>query len=271
MSTDVNLFFDESGTDNAKEITLMGSLLFPKTYYESPRISELTDQLREGVISIHFSKYNVSKYREYKRVLEIILEKSDYLRFNIIAFRKGDYLPGHRAYRSHVSTMIYDKIPDRVIYGSLRDFGTFSEVNANLYIEESTQYIEANLHKKLKTQLNVHSLYRNEKFFVNQSRLYPKKKEIGIEVTDMLLGIVRIVLKNEPAIKNNGELKKSLWNKKKFIYSNRGLLESFFKRIYYFELDGSSELFKKNFHFYLMLFYSQFEHEDVQIGSRSRG
>ena len=48
----------------------------------------------------------------------------------------------------------------------------------------------------MKDQLNLQSLYRGEQFHVTDSKLIPKREEIGLELTDLILGMVRTVILN---------------------------------------------------------------------------
>lgn len=43
------------------------------------------------------------------------------MKFNIIAYSKDEYISGHTAYnKTTIKNMEYAKIPERVIYGSIR-------------------------------------------------------------------------------------------------------------------------------------------------------
>ncbi len=62
--------------------------------------------------------------------------------------------------------MIYTKLPERILYGLLRHYGNNVYLEANIFIEYSTEYQKNELHKKVKEQLNIQSLYRGERFKV---------------------------------------------------------------------------------------------------------
>ena len=54
--------------------------------------------------------------------------------------------------------------------------------------------------------MNSQALYRNDSFKINNSNLYTKNQELGIEVTDTLLGIVSLIIRNPSKYKDDGEL-----------------------------------------------------------------
>lgn len=262
MEQKATVFFDESGK-KANELSLMGALLIPNDFYKSAKIQHINHRLRQREFSLHFTKLTHSNEKDHFLVLKTFLEYQNILKFNVVSFQRNKHFHGHHLESNSnlVQKMIYSKIPERVLYGVLRDFGNFTILNADIFIEECTQYKEYELHKKVKEQLNVHALYRYENYSIDNSRLYPKNKEIGIELTDTLLGILRIVIENEDVTRKNGENSKTLWRKKKFIYRNRELLEQFFRKTNYFELSGHSTLEKRDLIPYFSLFLSKYMRE----------
>ncbi|MGY3190602.1 hypothetical protein [Lysinibacillus sp. TE18511] len=153
------------------------------------------------------------------------------------------------------------------MYGILRDYGNFSDVIANLFIERSGEYEELALHKNVKEELNIHSIYRHENFRVNESVLHPKNTDLGLEMIDTILGIVRIIATNNSCATDEENFSTNLWNKKLFI--NKMLSDknfyNFLCQINYFELDGQAILEQKNFKDYINLFLSKFSQEKVQL------
>ncbi|APP17979.1 hypothetical protein BS467_19595 (plasmid) [Bacillus altitudinis] len=256
----VNVFLDESGK-NKNEISLIGALLLPADYYNNEKISNLNDRLRREEIKLHFTSFKKSDSPLYKEVLEAFLEKIDYLKFNVVTFKRNSHFNANLNMQSSYDDMIYSKIPERVLYGVLREFGNFSSVGATVYIEESAEYQKRKLHKVVKNQLNVHSLYRNENFRVDTAMLIPKNKHIGVEATDTILGILRVIIENADAVKD-GEIKtKTLWNKKSFISEMIPTIEVFLRGINYFELEGQQVLRPKSIDGYLNMFLSKYEKE----------
>lgn len=265
-----NVFFDESEVKDLQldmEISLAGCLRAPQSLYSSTEIKSLTDELRRGSMKLHFSEYRKHDLKKYSQALKRFFGENGknikYLKFNLIAYTKDEYIRNHTAYSpANMRKMEYAKIPERVIYGSIRNISKYKPTEARLYIENSTEYSKIKLHKLLKEQLNVQSLYRNDNFTIETSLLYPKGKEIGIEMTDLILGIISVVMRNGESVDNTGEIiSKRLFDKKKFIYSNKLIIDPILKNVFYFEMNGVDRLTKREFIPFWNEFIIQFEQE----------
>ena len=265
-----NIFFDESEVKSLRikmDISLMGCLRMPESLYKTPAIQALTDQLRDRSIKLHFTDYNNRLFKMYSKVLKEFFgengENVKYLKFNLISYSKDEYINGHTAFdKVSMKDMEYAKIPERVIYGSIRNISKYKPTEARLFIENSTEYTRIGLHNILKKQLNVQSLYRNDNFVIKTSLLYPKGKEIGIEITDMILGIISIVIRNAVTVDSTGRvISKNLFSKKDFIYKHRVLIESILKNVYYFEMNGLDRLTKRDLIPFWHEFIIRFEQE----------
>ena len=68
-------------------------------------------------------------------------------------------------------------------------------IEANIFMEEATEYRD--FPEKFKEQLNIQSLYRGEKFKIDNCNMVPKYTEIGVEFVDIVLGIIRTILNFE--------------------------------------------------------------------------
>ena len=152
--------------------------------------------------------------------------------------------------REIIDDMIYTKFPERIVYGLLRRYGKNISIEANIFVEESTEYRSRNLHEKLKEQLNIQSLYRGERFFVSNSWLVPKNTEIGIEMVDLVLGIIRTIIRN----KNTDSKSNNSKNELSIQLLKNPNFYSLLKNIRCFEWSGSHELLEFNFADYLQLF-----------------
>lgn len=267
-----NIFFDESEVKSLRvkmNISLMGCLRMPESLYKTPAIQSLTDQLRERSIKLHFTDYHKRQFAMYSKVLKEFFGKNGenikYLKFNLIAYSKDEYINGHTAFdKSSMKDMEYAKIPERVIYGSIRNISKYKPTEARLFIENSTEYTRIGLNNMLKKQLNVQSLYRNDNFIIKTSLLYPKGKEIGIEITDMILGIISIVIRNGFAVDSTGNVtSKTLFSKKDFIYKHRLLIEPVLENVYYFEMNGLDRLTRRDLIPFWHEFIIRFEEELV--------
>lgn len=68
----VNLFFDESGKGNDK-IKTMGSLLIPRTIYNTKNFLQLNEQLKSEDFKLHWTQFSGGKdeISLYKNILTI--------------------------------------------------------------------------------------------------------------------------------------------------------------------------------------------------------
>ena len=110
--------------------------------------------------------------------------------------------------------------------------------------------------------MNSQALYRNDSFKINNSNLYTKNQELGIEVTDTLLGIVSLIIRNPSKYKDDGNISKGRKEKLKFIYNNRELLKSFLPSIAYYELDKNGALTQRSFDKFFYEFILKYEKEN---------
>ncbi|PDM38969.1 DUF3800 domain-containing protein [Parageobacillus toebii] len=278
----VNIFFDESGTKNDKP-TIMGGLLIPTKIYNSFEFQELNRKLRENKFTkLHWTDY--TGYEEMRKdILEVLTTFAKFSRFvklNVINYnanpldiRKKLYNQEQKAAELLMQKMIYTKIPERILYGLLRNYGKDVYIKSQIFIEKSNRYEGFKLDTNLMDQLNIQSMYRGEQFSVLSCSLKNKREEIGIEITDLLLGIVRQIIKNEVVPEGLTEQQlielKIKGRKKKIdlaveLLKNKELL-SFLSTIKYYEWESNSELKERNFQDYLNLFltshYRKFEEE----------
>lgn len=241
----VNLFFDESGKDK-DPIKTMGGLLIPDKIYKSTKFLEINNKLKNNEFSLHWTDYNGgnSEKKLYIQIIKLFIKYVDLCQFNVIYY---NYPFGIN--KEKFNNMIYSKLPERVIYGLLRFKGENMNVEADLFIEDANVYKDKiKLHDILKTQLNNNAIYRGEKFKVNNFYYKNKNQEIGVELTDLLLGIVRVIIQN----KNNCESKR-IRNKNLLVLEllKEKEFNNFLKKIKYFEWNNSKELKRINFEDYI--------------------
>ncbi|WP_400162421.1 hypothetical protein ACAF76_002245 [Brevibacillus sp. TJ4] len=199
----LRIFFDESGKRTNKP-NLMGGLSIPSDLYESDKFQTWSQKLRDGEVRFHWVGFTGSaQIRDnMMEVMNLVAQYRKMLKFNIINY---DYtiLSANTSSPTIISQIVYSKFPERLIYGLLRGYGKNISIEADICIEESTEYQDIRLNDTIKEQLNVQSIYRGEQFRVVTSSLVPKGKEIGLELTDLLLGFVRTIILNEPDSKSN--------------------------------------------------------------------
>jgi hypothetical protein len=147
--------------------------------------------------------------------------------------------------------MIYAKLPDRVIYGLLRDANY--NVQADLFIEESPHYTKYDLATQLKRSLNIQSLYRGEHYYVSACTLMPKGSEIGLETMDLILGIMRNIMRSgDPSSQS-----KKQSDKNSLILSmlrEDDLLLSVLNKVRFFYWNNMQSLQEQSFMDYVMRF-----------------
>lgn len=199
---EMRIFFDESGKRNNKP-NLMGGLSVPSELYESEKFQKWCNLLRDREVSFHWVGFTGDSIvrANILNLMSLVAKHRRLLKFNIINYDYSILVNGTSS-KSIVSQTVYSKFPERLVYGLLRRYGKNITIDARICIEEATEYKDIALHQIMKDQLNVQSLYRGEQFRVTESGLVPKGREIGLEITDLLLGIVRTIILNEPDSKS---------------------------------------------------------------------
>lgn len=270
--TTVQIFYDESGKQHEK-LHLMGAILVPDRVYRTKNNrSELNELIKEGKSPIHFTDYNgYGKSPErYKKLITFGLDNMEGIQFNVINYdmNKIESIsnPIKPVLNDIVSMTIYNKFPERLIYGLLRNYGQHAYLNAMIHIEEDSTYSKGakhdngnpdiyskNLKDTLLYQLNIQAVYRNESYKVTSVDFIPKRQEYGIELTDTLLGIVRFIIENNKNDSTRLRAKRRLildllqtTNLKEFLLNNTS----------YFEWNDNDRLKAVPFSTYLNLFIS---------------
>ncbi|BDR57189.1 hypothetical protein [Xylocopilactobacillus apis] len=248
----ISIFFDESGK-NSNDISLMGGVSVPNDYYFCKDIQFLNQQLQRKTFRMHFTQYDKSDYSNFKMVIQSFLKLTDAIQVNIISYKLNN-LKDHILYASMKKDMLYSRLPERVIYGLLRNYSNMDNLKADIYIENSNEYAKLHIDKSIKKQMNIHSLYRYDNFKIENSKLVPKNQEIGIEFTDTILGIIRLIIQNSSLTNNNQEIKRSLLAKNLLINDLMDELEPLLKSIKIYELTQNDHLKKINFETYLRFY-----------------
>ncbi len=242
----VNLFFDESGKNN-DPIKTMGSLMIPERVYNCEEIIGLNERLKNEEFELHWTQYDGgnSESKIYKEIIEIFSKYLSLCEFNVIRY---DYPPNIS--KQKLDTMIYSKIPERVMYGLLRYQGKGIDINADIYVENATMYDTIKLHETLCKEMNRQSLYRGTNFTVGKFEYKHKNEEIGVELTDVILGIIRNIIDN----KNSKRANKKNSLIVEFLKNNK--FNEFLRNIKCFEWNYSSSLTRVDFSDYINIFLS---------------
>ena len=220
MKNDLYIFLDESGTNEKNKVSIVGALAIPNDIYNLEDFNEITGKLRSTELKIHFTKFNKRDTEDYTELLVLLSKYAKYMRLNCILYKMSNY-QNHPLYAGYLDRLIYSTLPERAIYGVLRYFGSYSNINVTLYTEYSSQYENNRIASNLKRDLNIHSIYRNKSYKIIKSKLVKKNIEIGVEFTDLLIGILRFIILNateDRDSKTNKEKAKFICDNMKYIY-----------------------------------------------------
>lgn len=146
MENQLNIYMDESGKEK-NNVSLMGGISIPKDYYKEEGIQKLNEKLKSNAIKLHFTDYKPHSLELYVEVFDAFFKIKDAMNINIMAYKRSNF-KNHPLLASKINDMIYEKVPQRVIYGLLRKQSDLTPVIANVYVESSTEYHNRNLDKK---------------------------------------------------------------------------------------------------------------------------
>lgn len=244
-----NIYFDESGKGQDYPI-LMGALSIPKEIYDRPDISTLDGTKAHWVDFKRKADMEliIKSFAKYNELIDINVINYDYQNILSDASERFATDPDKLAIRT-----IYGKFPERIFYGLLRNNPKHNFVEANVIIEEGTEYDTALVKKVIEEDLNIQSMYRGESFVVKSTCLKPKGIYIGLEMTDLILGIMRSIIKNE----NSSNRQK---RKNKFIIEilkDEDVYNLFTKRISFYEWTQNISLREVDFKQYISAFIAK--------------
>jgi len=248
------IFFDESGKKEDHPI-LMGGLAIPKVVYSRAEFNAV-----QGTRT-HWADFTPKE--EIKMLVELIARFESVTKINVINY---DYTEIENITSKFSSPKdkefavrtIYAKFPERIFYGLLRRNVKYMSVSSDIVIEKATEY-ERYVKDLVENHLNVQAIYRGENFKVNSCVLKPKGTDVGLEITDLLLGIIRFIIKNEPKSKSNRHRKKTVFVVN--LLKNNSVYCLFSQRIMFFEWTKGNELKEVDFNSYLKAFIAK--NEDI--------
>lgn len=254
----VNIFFDESEKQSEK-IHLMGAVLVPEKIYECEELQRLNDVIRGA--DVHWADYSGhrSMRERIKRLILTAMKYQRHMKMNVISYNQNkiesDAKGVQKWFPNVVDQTIYTKFPERVVYGLIRKYGQHTLLDVSVFIEHDNTYQakEYDLSRQMFEQLNVQSIYRGESFQLSRVDYLKKQQEYGIELTDLLLGIVRTVLENNDGTSKRKSLKNDLVVE---LLEDTEFYE-FMSRIKLFEWGRTNELIDTPFKNYLDIFLSE--------------
>ena len=256
---DINIYFDESGKSTEK-LHLMGAISIPKKFYTG--FETTLNQIIKDT-SIHWTDYSghIPTYNNIKTLLNTVLTYYPLIKMNVISFDINKIEQNSQPIKPHISNVvdrtIYTKFPERVVYGLIRKFGKETFINADVFIEHDHTYEakEYDLSKEMLHQLNIQSVYRNENFKISNVGYLGKKVSYGIELVDLLLGMVRTIISNDSSRSARKRVKNELIME--LINNKESHFLTFIKTVTLFEWNGhSNELIAIPIDKYLDVFIS---------------
>lgn len=196
MDNNYIICFDESWKNN-ESVNYIGGLLAPNSIFENNKIKKLNNELISKKFKLHWTSYS-GDYNEkciIKDLLKEVMVYKDFIKLNIIVFDK--ITGSSQQYdKKDIKNMIYSKFPERVIYGLLREYSSYKTINVDIFIESETTYIKDKLYENIKKQLNTQAIYRGKNFNIIKSEYKFKNEFIGIELIDLLIGIIKRILED---------------------------------------------------------------------------
>lgn len=245
------IFFDESGKQDDHPI-LMGGMSIPKNIYAREEFNVMQGTRTHWA---DFKPQNsirelIRLASKFEEVIKINIINYDYIAIQSASNR---FTPRHKEFAERT---IYAKFPERIFYGLLRKNLNYIDSEAEVIIEKASEY-ERYVKDVVENHLNVQALYRGESFKVNSCELKSKGEDVGLEITDLVLGIVRFIIKNEPISKSKRHARKT-----RFVINllkEEKIYNLFSKRIMFFEWTEMDSLKEVSFDSYLKSFISKNE------------
>lgn len=251
------IFFDESGKNSDKP-HLMGSLSISQNIYNSTDFNDLYPFIEKK--EIHWKRYGGDSVKRIiiTNLMTTLLKHFRFIKMNVINYDQSIIMEKSKYFHDVDNRLgdstIYMKLPERIIYGLLRDYGKLSHIEAEIIIEEATEYKKknVNLKEQLPRQLNVQAIYRGENFKITSSRYASKGEEVGLELTDIILGMIRTIITNPS--RESRKKKAQIELVIQLLQDNR--FYKFLQQIRFYEWSSTNRLTEINFDHYLQVFIS---------------
>lgn len=186
------VFFDESGKldDASENHSLYGGLGCTREDYTD--ISSHFDSLG-WTTELHFRDFTLKHLNKYLNALDYVLDKNIIMNSIIVsrddAKETADRL---KLTMSRMRELFYIKIPERMIYGILRDLETYKTIK--IVYDKCSEYEKYDLKGKLEHQLNAHLVYKNLHCQITNVKDEDSKDEQMLQITDVLLGIINYLV-----------------------------------------------------------------------------
>lgn len=123
-------------------------------------------------------------------------------------------------------------------------------MDAEVVIENGTEYDTGTVKEVVEKELNVQGIYRGEAFKVSNVDLKGKGVDVGLEIVDLLLGIMRMIIINQSDSARKRKKNKFIIQLFKETPEFKKLLE----RVRFFEWNQNEALKDVNFSKYIEMF-----------------
>lgn len=123
-------------------------------------------------------------------------------------------------------------------------------MDAEVVIENGTEYDTGTVKEVVEKELNVQGIYRGEAFKVSNVDLKGKGVDVGLEIVDLLLGIMRMIIINQSDSARKRKKNKFIIQLFKETPEFKKLLE----RVRFFEWNQNEALKEVNFSKYIEMF-----------------
>jgi len=248
-SVNKRIFFDESGKSDDYPV-LMGGVSIPESIYSKNDFSNLNG------IRTHWSDF--TRKDDLKILITTLSKFYQVVNINVINYNYQAVLEDsiqkfqdESLAKNFANKTIYAKFPERIFYGLLRNNPQHMFIRADVSIEESTEYNTSLVKSVVENDLNVQSIYRGESFLINNVELKPKGVDVGLEMTDLVLGIMRTIIKNSRTTNRNKRKNKFIIN----LFKNEDFVYKLFsERVRLYEWNQNTSLRQIDFNEYLEAF-----------------
>lgn len=189
------IFYDESGKidRNLNTDSYYGALGCTNKDYND--IKSYIKNL-EYKTELHFTKFNLKHIERYLKVINYVFQKDINLNVYLVDIENAKNIANRlNLSMEKLRELFYIKIPERLIYGILRDINEYRTVR--IIYDRCDEYENYNLKDMLSHQLNAQAVYRNLNCQITRIKDEDSKEESLLQVIDILLGIVTLLIEKK--------------------------------------------------------------------------
>jgi hypothetical protein len=186
------IFYDESFSIEKESIEILGALSIPKIVYENEimlKQFEIYDKVDKSFNDVCKYTYlmsdenNIKSIESINAINEYVKWSSDtlnlvgkFIKTNIFIINKTN--DRHEIPNTIDSYLLYNKLPERVIYGLLKYGNTVYKSDVKILLDSQDQYHKYNVKEYLFNHLNALSVYRQFDYNVYSVDYVDRSKKI---------------------------------------------------------------------------------------------